>query len=478
MLRIALGLVLLMAGAAVPLQAVPAPPSALTGSVSGSTVTLSWTGPSGAVAGYRLEAGTAPGLANVASSVVGVAATFTAAGVPAGTYYVRVRAIAADGESAPSNEVTLVVGAGAGDCASAPSAPGTLAAVVSANSPLVALAWSAPASGCAPSGYMLQVGSAPGLSNLVTMPVGGTSFSASAPAGTYYLRVVAVNNFGTSVPSNELIVSVGGAANGQVEVNQSTAAIGQDSQGNTVVIGEVTNRTSAAAVFVEVALTMRGANGAVIATDATFVRGRSRRLTATGTYDDSALAPGELGCFYLTTSVPRTSVAGVTLGVSHHAFASTALTSRVDITSVSPGASNGLLRMSGEVRNSGVGATLFNAPIFYVQRADGVSIGCDYGFVTGSTAALASGGSTSTALAQGQSGAFAVTTHAPSNVTSLRSWVQWLEPNAADPLATLAEQTYDAMSRLPNTEAGKRQGIEAWEALQAQRRALARSAGQ
>jgi hypothetical protein len=467
MSRIAFGLVLAAAVTVAPLQAVPAPPTGLTASVSGDSVSLVWTAPAAVVTAYRLEAGSAPGAANIASSVVGAAASFTAASVPPGTYYVRVRAIAADGESAPSNEVTFVVGGGSGGaCSAAPNAPGTLGGIVNANSSLVALAWSAPATGCAPTAYVLQVGSSPGLTNLATLSVASTSFSVNAPAGIYYVRVVATNSFGSSTPSNELIVSVGGqAATGTVDVNQATAAIGQDSLGNTVVIGEVTNRSNLPAVFVEVAVTMRGANGAVVGTDATFLRGRSRRLTATGTIDDSALAPGELGCFYLITATPRASVTQANISVSHHTFASAALTNQVDITSATPSAVNGQLRVAGSARNSGVGTTSFNTPVFYVQRTDGISIGCDYGFINGLT------------LAPAQTGTFDVTTHAPSNVISVRSWLQWQE-GSGDPLAGLAAQAYSTISALPNTEAGKRQGIDAWEALQTQRRALARQAGQ
>jgi 1,6-anhydro-N-acetylmuramate kinase len=36
-----------------------------------------------------------------------------------------------------------------------------------------------------------------------------TAFSASAPSGVYYVRVIAVNGFGGSVPSNEVTVTVG-----------------------------------------------------------------------------------------------------------------------------------------------------------------------------------------------------------------------------------------------------------------------------
>ncbi len=86
--------------------ALVAPPN-LTGSVSGAVVAIAWTPVPGASA-YRLEAGSAPGLADIA--VVPTAATALAAPVPHGAYYVRVRAVGACGVGDASNEVVLRVG--------------------------------------------------------------------------------------------------------------------------------------------------------------------------------------------------------------------------------------------------------------------------------------------------------------------------------------------------------------------------------
>ena len=108
MVRRTLGFIVILFATAVSVQAVPGPPSGLAATVTGTTVVLNWTAPSGAtLIGYRIEAGSAATLSDLASIVVGVAPTFTANAVPAGRYFVRVRAIAADGEGPPSNEIVV-----------------------------------------------------------------------------------------------------------------------------------------------------------------------------------------------------------------------------------------------------------------------------------------------------------------------------------------------------------------------------------
>jgi hypothetical protein len=78
--------------------------------VSGSTVTFTWLAPNfGPVTGYILEAGSAPGLSNIAVATLGNVLTQSFSGVPPGTYYVRIRAVNAQGASIVSNERTVIV---------------------------------------------------------------------------------------------------------------------------------------------------------------------------------------------------------------------------------------------------------------------------------------------------------------------------------------------------------------------------------
>ena len=87
----------------------PGAPLGLTYQVSAGTVGFSWQAPAGVVDGYVVEAGSQPGLTNLATLPVGNTTSFTVAGVPPGTYYVRVRAFNSAGQGPPSSEATVIV---------------------------------------------------------------------------------------------------------------------------------------------------------------------------------------------------------------------------------------------------------------------------------------------------------------------------------------------------------------------------------
>jgi predicted phage tail protein len=91
---------------------VPSPPGPVMragGVANGSIVTLAWAAPTGPVTGYVIEAGSAPGLSNLATVPIGNQTTISFPGIPPGTYYVRIRASNAVGRGIASEEVVVVV---------------------------------------------------------------------------------------------------------------------------------------------------------------------------------------------------------------------------------------------------------------------------------------------------------------------------------------------------------------------------------
>jgi 5-hydroxyisourate hydrolase-like protein (transthyretin family) len=183
----------------------PDPPTNVTPFVSGSFLTLTWSPAlgGGPAADYVLEAGTASRLANIAALPVS-GTVFTFSGVPPGVYFLRVRGRNAAGLSQPSTELMLVVG----NVPAPPSAPSFTSHTVSSGT--VTLNWTAPTFGT-PTSYIIEAGSATGLSNLASFNTGNTGLTLSfsgVPPGTYYVRIRAVNAQGASVVSNERVIVV------------------------------------------------------------------------------------------------------------------------------------------------------------------------------------------------------------------------------------------------------------------------------
>jgi hypothetical protein len=177
-------------------------PTGFTVTWSGVTATLSWTAPvadtvEDVATNYVLEAGTAPGASNVATLNVGAATTFSAQ-ITSGTYYVRVRAQNAQGESDPSEEIEI-------RAPGSPQRPTNLLSLTADGD--VVLRWNAALAGQPATGYVIEAGSAPGRADLASLNVGNvTRFSTPAPPGVYYVRVRAINDRGVSLPSNEVVV--------------------------------------------------------------------------------------------------------------------------------------------------------------------------------------------------------------------------------------------------------------------------------
>jgi hypothetical protein len=179
-----------------------ASPTGLTADWSGTQTTLTWEpssadSPEMAPTDYVLEAGTAPGLADVAAIPVGEETTFSTE-VPSGVYYVRVRATNEKGDSDPTPELVVAPPGTA-------EAPLELSSV--ADGSTVTLSWTPPPGSEAQAGYLIEAGSDPGLSDIAVIRVGNvTSFTTEAPSGTYFVRVRAINALGPGLPSNEVVL--------------------------------------------------------------------------------------------------------------------------------------------------------------------------------------------------------------------------------------------------------------------------------
>jgi hypothetical protein len=181
-------------------SSIPSAPTALTVvSQGGGMVRVVWTKSDacGTPTAYVVEGGVAPG-DTIASQEVAASTTTYQGPIEPGTYYIRVKAKNASGISPASNEVEI---------GGVPGAPSGLKAVVSGQT--LTLSWNAPATGGTPSGYIIEMGSAPGVKDIsATFPGNSTSTTGAVPPQTSYFRVRAVSVAGTSDPSNEVKVTV------------------------------------------------------------------------------------------------------------------------------------------------------------------------------------------------------------------------------------------------------------------------------
>jgi hypothetical protein len=94
------------------------------------------------------------------------------------------------------------------DCTAPPAAPANLTYTKSGD--VITGSWSAPAGENAPTTYVVEAGSGPGLNDQGTyvVPATQTTFGRPTPPGSYYVRVFARNACGTSPASNEVQFSV------------------------------------------------------------------------------------------------------------------------------------------------------------------------------------------------------------------------------------------------------------------------------
>lgn len=183
----------------------PQPPANFRATASGTNIVFSWDVTNDPlVTGVVADAGTAPGLSNLAQGApIGNSGSYVAANAPPGHYYFRLRAVGQTGSSAQSNEAEITIGGGGG-AAGAPLPPTLMPPIVTA-SRTATLSWDINSAGPDPSSFLLEVGSQPGRADLGTVSLTGERFVApGVPSGVYFVRVRSANSAGTSAPSNEM----------------------------------------------------------------------------------------------------------------------------------------------------------------------------------------------------------------------------------------------------------------------------------
>ena len=188
-----------------PLSTAPGAPFNVTTNTTATGIDVTWSAPSsgGVATSYILQGGVTPGgtLATLPTATTSITLPL----LGPGTYYLRIKGINAFGTGPASPELTLIVGAGG---AVTPQPPTNLLAWTAGGR--LTFTWSAPTTGAVPTDYMLEAGSAVGLSNLAVVPVSGRAFTFDpVPAGFFFLRVRSRVGGVVSVPSPDVMINVG-----------------------------------------------------------------------------------------------------------------------------------------------------------------------------------------------------------------------------------------------------------------------------
>jgi hypothetical protein len=181
----------------------PTAPSNLAFTVSGSTVTLTWSASgSNNATRYVLEAGSGSTLSDLARfDTDSTATTLTVTNVPDGTYFVRVRARNADGSSAASNEVVIIVGKG-GQCPSPPAPTGLMGTY---DGDTLTISWNAVPEAIS---YILEAGRTRGASDVAVLDTGSseTYYRIRGINGEYWIRVRVRTGCGLSESSTDVYI--------------------------------------------------------------------------------------------------------------------------------------------------------------------------------------------------------------------------------------------------------------------------------
>ena len=189
------------------------PPQNPVGTPSGGGVILTWSAPTVApetsppiIERYAIAGGTAPGGSDLPVMLTADGSLSYAIPVlPSASYVFRVYAIGPSGISGASPEASVAVTHGV-------AVPGPITALQGAlTGTSASLTWSpGPA---APALTQIEVGTAPGASNLGTLTTSTRPFTgdvAALAAATYWVRARSVAGAAVGAPSNDLAITIGG----------------------------------------------------------------------------------------------------------------------------------------------------------------------------------------------------------------------------------------------------------------------------
>ncbi len=254
-------------------SAVSSAPTGLTATAtSSSAIGLSWTAvtpPANCtVSSYNVYGSTTSGFTPSSSNLIATTTgtTYSNTGLAASTtYYYKVEAIDADGNSAASTQASAETLA-APSCTAVPSAPTGLTATASSSS-AIGLSWNpvTPPANCSIGSYNVYGSTASGFtpssSNLITSATGTTYSNTGLTASTtYYYAVEAVDADGNSAASAQQSATTQAASADFVAINSGGPAVsnagggdasfvadedfaggGTDTSGNTIVTAGVAN---------------------------------------------------------------------------------------------------------------------------------------------------------------------------------------------------------------------------------------------
>ena len=345
--------------------------------------------------------------------------------------------------------LALIVPAVADAQTCAPPTPPTNAAVTLLQSgrgvvpSLVTVVW-VPSAGAI--GYVVEVGSDSGVTDLVQFETGTTGTSTVQPAmnGTYYVRVRARGACGLlSGPSPEPVITITDAlpfGSPGVGMVPDTAVGRADLSGKVVITGLVRGAWgSTPAAFVKVVGMFTSAAGTVVGSDYTYVNGHSRRLQQSRAIDDSTVGPGETACYGMHTSIPASSVTGgISASATWDPSAVQELGGNVVVQNLQTGTDTaGDFTVSGFAVNAGPNLTYLNQVQLDYRDAQERVADCDFTFVNGVGVRLSTGSVTTTGIASGQAASFsALSRVAAIGISRVNAFIAWQEGDSSGSFST------------------------------------------